>query len=65
MKYLLATVAILAASTASAQQVTKPKVYDHTKTVTQSVPTTERVCQDIQVPIYQQGEQASGGDVLI
>ena len=37
MKHLLATVAILAASTASAQQVTKPKVYDHTKTVTQSV----------------------------
>lgn len=65
MKHLLATVAILAASTASAQQVTKPKVYDHTKTVTQSVPVTERRCQDVQVPIYQQGGQASGGDVLL
>ena len=64
MKYLLATAAILAATTASAE-VSKVKVYDHTKVVTQSVPVSETRCQDVKVPIYQQGGNASGGDVLL
>ena len=64
MKYLLATAAILVATTASAE-VSKVKVYDHTKIVTQSVPVSETRCQDVQVPIYQQGGNASGGDVLL
>lgn len=53
------------ATAAAAESVEKIKVYDHTKTVTQSVPMTETRCQDVQVPIYQQGGQASGGDVLL
>ena len=64
MKYLLATAAILVATTASAE-VSKVKVYDHTKVVTQSVPVSETRCQDVQEPIYQQGGNASGGDVLL
>jgi len=64
MKYLIATAAILAASTASAE-VSKVKIFDHTKTVTQSVPVSETRCQDVKVPIYQQGGNASGGDVLL
>jgi len=64
MKLLLATAAVFAATSVSAE-VTKVKVYDHTKTVTQSMPVSERRCQDVQVPIYQQGGQASGGDVLL
>jgi len=63
MKYLIATAAIFAASTASAQ-VSKVKVYDHTKTVTQSIPVTETRCKDVQVPIYQQS-QSNSGDVLL
>lgn len=53
------------ATAAAADTVEKIKVYDHTKTVTQSIPMTETRCQDVQVPIYQQGGQASGGDVLL
>ena len=64
MKYSLAAAAILIASTASAE-VSKVKVYDHTKVVTQSVPVSETRCQDVRVPIYQQGGNASGGDVLL
>ena len=64
MKYLITTAFIFAATSASAE-VSKVKVYDHTKIVTQSVPVSETRCQDVKVPIYQQGGQASGGDVLL
>ncbi len=64
MKLLLATTALLAATSVSAE-VSNIKIFDHNKTVTQSVPISERRCQDVQVPIYQQGGQASGGDVLL
>jgi len=64
MKYLITTAFVFAASSASAQ-VSKVKVYDHTKIVTQSVPVSETRCQDVKVPIYQQGGNASGGDVLL
>jgi ASC-1-like (ASCH) protein len=52
MKYLITTAFIFAATSASAE-VSKVKVYDHTKTVTQSVPVSETRCQEVQVPIYQ------------
>ena len=64
MKLLLATTALFAATSVSAE-VTNIKIFDHNKTVTQSVPVSERRCQDVRVPIYQQGGQASGGDVLL
>ena len=64
MKLLLATTALFAATSVSAE-VSNIKIFDHNKTVTQSVPVSERRCQDVQVPIYQQGGQASGGDVLL
>jgi uncharacterized protein YcfJ len=63
MKYLIATAAILAASSAHAD-VSKVKVFDHTKVITQSVPVTETRCSEIQVPIYEtvtrQGNAAEG-----
>jgi len=63
MKYLIATAAILAASSAHAD-VSKVKVFDHTKVVTQSIPVTETRCSEIQVPIYEtvtrQGNAAEG-----
>ena len=64
MKYLITTAFLFAATTASAE-VSKVKVFDHTKVVTQSVPVSETRCQDVKVPIYQQGGNASGGDVLL
>ena len=64
MKLLLVTTALFAATSVSAE-VSNIKIFDHNKTVTQSVPISERRCQDVQVPIYQQGGQASGGDVLL
>ena len=64
MKLLLATTALFAATSVSAE-VSNIKIFDHNKTVTQSVPVSERRCQDVRVPIYQQGGQASGGDVLL
>lgn len=68
MKVSVLTIPLLVmgiATAAAAESVEKIKVYDHTKTVTQSTPITETRCQDVQVPIYQQGGQASGGDVLL
>lgn len=64
MKHFLALGAILLATNASAE-VTNIKVYDHNKTVTQSLPVTERRCENVKVPIYQQGNEASGGEVLL
>ena len=64
MKHLITTAFLFAATTASAE-VSKVKVFDHTKIVTQSVPISETRCQDVKVPIYQQGGNATGGDVLL
>jgi uncharacterized protein YcfJ len=65
MKYSLALVAALASSTAMAGNVTKVKVFDHTEIVTQSIPVTETRCQEVQVPIYQQSQGATGGEALL
>lgn len=66
MKFFLMTTAAIAMMTspAFADKVRDVRVFDHTKTVIQSNPVTERRCQDVQVPIYQQGGGASGADVL-
>ena len=65
MKHSLAFLAVLGfCSPAHASDVTDIKIYDHTKRVTQSVPVTERRCQDVNIPIYQQSQGASGGDLL-
>ena len=66
MKFFLMTTAAIAMMTspAFADKANDVKVFDHTKTVIQSNPVTERRCQDVQVPIYQQGGGASGADVL-
>ena len=67
MKGIIATsiVAIVAASTASADVVDRIKVYDHTKMVTSNKPVIETQCYNVEVPIYGTGSQgASGGDVL-
>ena len=59
------TIAIsLMATTAMAEVPNDVKIFDHTKSIIQSNPVTERRCQDVQVPIYQQGGGASGADVL-
>ena len=65
MKSLAAMVMLVASTSAlAAEEATNVKIYDHTKIVTQSNPVTERRCNDVQVPIYQQGQGATGGDVL-
>ena len=48
-------------------KITNVRVFDHTKTIRMSTPTTQRVCQNMDVPIYgtttQQGN-ASGGALI-
>ena len=45
-------------------KITDVRVFDHTKTMRVSTPTTQRVCQDMDVPIYgtttQQGNASAG-----
>ena len=65
MKHSLALLVILGfCSPAHASDITNIKIYDHTKVVTQSVPLTERRCQDVNVPIYQRSQGTSAGDLL-
>jgi len=53
-------------STAFAGETVSATIQDHYNQVTKNIPHTERVCQNVEVPIYgrQQGSGASGGDVL-
>jgi len=47
------------------RKVNKASVVDNYRTVTRSVPTTTKVCWDVEVPIYgNTGSGASAGDVL-
>ncbi len=68
-KILLAAAAATAlASPALAEgKLTDVRVFDHTKTMRVSTPTTQRVCQNMDVPIYgtttRQGN-ASGGALI-
>ena len=64
---LIATAALALATPVFANQAAKDvRVFDHTKTVTTTVPVTTTECYDVEVPIYgrTQGGGASGGDVL-
>lgn len=59
------TVSLIAiASTASANEVNRVKVYDHNKIIYQEVPVTKTVCQDVKFPVYEnvqtQGDAAGG-----
>ncbi len=64
-KIVLAAAAIALTSPALAKDEVKDViVYDHTKTMLVKSPTTERVCQNMNVPIYgtttQQGNASAG-----
>ena len=62
-----ATAIALAAPAYAGGKITDVRVFDHTKTIRMSTPTTQRVCQDMDVPIYgtttRQGN-ASGGALI-
>lgn len=65
MKPFIFIAALAAATPAMAnEQATKVKVFDHTKTIVQYIPTTQYVCNDIKKPIYgnvrKQGNAAEG-----
>jgi hypothetical protein len=67
MKYFLATALTLLMTTSAYATSTdvNGKVEDVYQTVTRSIPHTERVCFDVDVPIYGRvGGGASAGDVL-
>lgn len=48
----LATLIALAATPALADYAVNATITDHFRTVTRNTPTTERVCETVQVPIY-------------
>lgn len=64
---IAATAIALAAPAYADGKITDVRVFDHTKTMRVSTPTTQRVCQDMDVPIYgtttRQGN-ASGGALI-
>ena len=68
MKKLAIAGAILLSTTATAayaETTTNAVVTDHYRTVTRSIPYTEQICRNVDVPIYgKKGGGASAGDVL-
>ena len=66
MKQLLMTAGVVALTSTSALAETPEnvRVFDHTKTITQQIPTTERQCFQQKKPVYstykQQGDAAGG-----
>lgn len=66
MKYFLAaTLTLLLATTAQAGTKVDGQVVDHYQTITKTIPHTEKVCREFDVPIYgRTGSGASAGDVL-
>lgn len=63
MTKIFATTLLLISTTPAFSDTVRGTVEDHFRYVTNSTPRTERVCQDIQVPVYGQGP-ASTGDAL-
>lgn len=61
-KVFLSAVLVFFAGSATAQS-TRATIEDHFRYVTNSTPKTERVCQEVQVPVYGQ-RPASTGDAL-
>ena len=69
MKKILLAAAAATALTSPALaegKLTDIRVFDHTKTMRVSTPTTQRVCQNMDVPIYDTTSQgnASGGALI-
>lgn len=65
MKILILSTGLLALSTVAAfSQSVRATVEDHFRTVANSSPKTERVCQAVEVPVYGQ-KPASTGDTLL
>ncbi len=62
-KSVIAAAFCFIASSASAQSV-RATIEDHFRTVTDSSPKTERVCQTVEVPVYGKAP-ASTGDTLL
>lgn len=61
---ILATAMLAFTSTPVLAETVNATIEDHFRTVTRSVPTTERVCKIVEVPVYNRG-QASTGDALV
>lgn len=67
MKYglLMSSILSLSFCTPVHAEEVKANIVDKYKTVTNSTPTTQRICFDVEVPIYgNTGNGASAGDVL-
>ena len=64
MKYI-SIIAILFATTASADSSVKGNVVDYYNNVVVSTPHEKRLCEEYQVPIYGQQGSVDGGDVLM
>jgi uncharacterized protein YcfJ len=65
VKLTATTLAILAAAPALAEQTVTATVDDHYSYYVERVPEVKRVCETIQVPIYETREKgATAGDVL-
>jgi uncharacterized protein YcfJ len=64
MKYI-SIIAILFATTASADSSVKGNVVDYYNNIVVSTPHEKRLCEEYQVPIYGQQGSADGGDVLM
>ena len=64
MKYI-SIIAILFATTASADSPVKGNVVDYYNNVVVSTPHEKRLCEEYQVPIYGQQGSVDGGDVLM
>ena len=52
------------ATAAAADKIDRIKIYDHTTTIVEQIPTTQTRCQNVEVPVYEnvqvQGDAAGG-----
>jgi len=65
LKQSLIALALVATPAVAQQNVSQAQVQDFYSYYTERVPKTERVCKNIQVPIYEtRNKGASGGDIL-
>ena len=63
--YIIGTAMVMLMATPAFAEKVDARITDHYKTVTKQVPQTERVCYEVEVPIYGNvGGSASAGDVL-
>lgn len=63
--YIIGTAMVMLMATPAFAEKVDARITDHYKTVTKQVPQTERVCYEVEVPIYGNvGGGASAGDVL-